>query len=206
MNQPQNDLIGTETAPPLPPPVPGASRPSTSFVTVLAWISIAMALLGLVYSLVQIASGLLLPPDFYLRMSNPYGGEPPPLPPLMHWLYTNTLLLGVITLALSAVFLWVSWAVLKRREWGRKGFIALLLIGTLWQFASLWAVPQLIEGSLAMQAGAFPPGQAMPEELKVFMTGVMVIAGAVALLFAALHLWIVYKLCTPAIRAEFDRA
>ncbi|MGH8026253.1 MAG: hypothetical protein ACREO0_05930, partial [Pseudoxanthomonas sp.] len=136
--------------------------------------------------------------------ANPYG-EPPQLPPLMHWLYTHTLLMGVLMLALSALFLWVSWGVLKRREWGRKGFIAILVIGTLWQFGSIWMLPQVLEGTLAMQAGAFPQGQAMPPELESFMTAAMMMGGVVALVFAALHLWIIWKLCTPAVRAEFER-
>jgi hypothetical protein len=191
-------------APNLPPPIPGSARPVSNFVTVLAWISIALALLGLLYGLMQTVMGLVLPADFYLRMLNPYGGEPPRLPPLMHWIYTNTLLMGVLMLVLSAIFLWVSWAVLKRREWGRKGFIAVLVLGTLWQFACIFALPQFIEGMLAVQAGALPQGQTMPPELEGFMTAAMLMGGVVAVVFAALHLWIVWKLCTPAVRAEFD--
>jgi hypothetical protein len=190
-------------APPLPPPIPGDVRPGNSFVTVLAWISIALALLGLLYGVVQTVMGLALPADFYLRMANPYGGEPPPLPPLMHWIYTNTLLMGLMMLVLSAIFLWVSWAVLKRREWGRKGFIAILALGTVWQFGSIWMLPQVLEGTLAMQAGAFPQGQAMPPELESFMTAAMMMGGLVALVFAGLHVWIIWKLCAPAVRAEF---
>ena len=195
-------------APGLPPPIPGAlgnARPGNNFVTVLAWISIALALFGLVYGLVQTVMGLVLPADFYLRMLNPYGGEVPRLPPLMQWVYTNTLLMGVLMLVLSAIFLWVSWAVLKRREWGRKGFIAVLVLGTLWQFACIFALPQFIEGMLAIQAGALPQGQAMPPELESFMTAAMMMGGVVALVFAGLHLWIVWKLCTPAVREEFTK-
>ena len=191
-------------APNLPPPIPANTRPAASFVTVLAWISIALSLLGLLYGLMQVAMGLLLPPDFYLRMANPYGGEPPPLPPLMHWFYTNTLLMGVLSLVLSAIFLWVSWGVLKRREWARKGFIAILALGTLSQFGSIWMLPQILEATLAMQAGALPPGQAMPPALDDLMTGVMMIGGVMALTFAALHVWIIWKLCTPTVRAEFS--
>jgi hypothetical protein len=191
-------------APNLPPPIPGDARPGNNFVTVLAWISIGLALLGLLYGLVQTVMGLVLPADFYLRMLNPYGGEPPALPPLMHWLYTNTLLMGLLMLVLSAVFLWVSWGVLKRREWGRKGFIAVLILGTLWQFACIFALPQFIEGMLAIQGGALPQGQTMPPEFEGFMTAAMLMGGLVAVVFAVLHLWIIWKLCTPAVREEFS--
>lgn len=187
----------------LPPPIP-QSRPSNSFVTVLAWISIALALLGLVYGLLQAVMGLLMP-DYYLRMLNPYGGEPPQLPPLMQWIYTHTLLMGVLMTVLSAIFLWVSWGVLKRKEWGRIGFIAVLVLGALWQLACVLAIPQFTEGMLAIQAGALPQGQTMPPEFDALMTAAMLVGGLVAVVFAGLHGWIVWKLCTPAVRAEFDR-
>jgi hypothetical protein len=45
----------------------------------------------------------------------------------------------------------------------------------------------------------------MPPELEGFMTAAMLMGGVVAVVFAALHLWIVWKLCTPAVRAEFER-
>lgn len=192
-------------APNLPPPIPDHARPGNSFVTVLAWISIVLALFGLIYGLVQTVMGLVLPADFYLRMLNPYGGEPPTLPPLMHWIYTNTLLMGLSMLVLSAIFLWVSWGVLKRREWGRKGFIAVLVIGTLWQFACIFALPQFIEGMLAIQGGALPQGQSLPPEFEGFMTAAMLMGGLVALVFAGLHVWIIWKLCTSTVRAEFGR-
>ena len=191
-------------APNLPPPIPGDARPGNNFVTVLAWISIGLALLGLLYGLVQTVMGLVLPADFYLRMLNPYGGEPPALPPLMHWIYTNTLLMGLLMLVLSAVFLWVSWGMLKRREWGRKGFIAVLILGTLWQFACIFALPQFIEGMLAIQGGALPQGQTLPPEFEGFMTAAMLMGGLVAVVFAVLHLWIIWKLCAPAVREEFS--
>lgn len=199
----------THTVPGLPPQLPPVPlRPSGNFVSVLAWISIALGILGILYATMQVLAGLLLPSDFYLRMLNPYGGEPPPLPPLMYWLYTHTLLMGLLTLAVSTVFLWVSWGLLKRREWGRKAFIALLVLGTLWQFGSIGLLPQILEGTLAAQAGALPPGQVMPPELQEMManmmTAVMVMGAGMALAFGALHAWIIWKLCTPAIRSEFQ--
>jgi hypothetical protein len=190
----------------LPPPIPGVvQRPGNSFVTVLAWISIGLALLGLAYGLLQTVMGLVMPQDYFLRMLTPYGGELPQLPPLMHWIYTHTLAMGLLMTVLSAVFLWVSWGLLKRREWGRQGFIGVLVLGALWQFAGVLAIPQFIEGTLAMQAGALPPGQTLPPELESFMTAAMWMGGAMAVVFAGLHAWIVWKLCTPAVRGEFDR-
>ena len=188
----------------LPPPLPGVQqRPAGNFVSVMAWVSIALGLLGMLYGAMQVLMGLFLPADFYLRMLNPYGGQPPPMPPLIHWLYTHTLMMGVLTLIMSVVLAWVSWGLLKRREWGRKGFIALLVLGTLGQLASIGLLPGLLEATLAMQAGALPPGQPIPPVLEDMMAGVMLVGGLVALVFAAVHVWIIWKLRTPAVRSEF---
>jgi hypothetical protein len=188
----------------LPPPLPRTAPPAGGFVTVLGWISLAMATLGALYGAMQIVSGLMFPGDRYLRLLSGNEGALPSLPPLMQWIYTHTLWMGVLMVALSLLLLLVSWALLKRREWGRKLFIALLVIGTLWQFASLFALPQLIEGTLAMQAGVLPQGQDMPPEIQAFMRGAMWMGGAVSVVFAGVHAWLIWKLCTPAIRAQFE--
>ncbi len=187
----------------LPPPLPSRKAPSGGFVTVLGWISLAMALLGLVYGVVQIVSGLLFPAGRYLDLVGAQGADVPQLPPLMLWMQTHTLWMGLLMAGLSLVLLLVSWAMLKRREWGRKLFIVLLVVGTLWQFASLWALPQTVEGTLAMQAGMLPQGQAMPAEFQALMTAAMWMGGVVSVVFAGIHAWLIWKLCTPKIRAEF---
>lgn len=191
----------------LPPtlPVP-LTRPGTSFVTVLAWISLPVAGLGVLYGAIQLLMGLLLPADTQLRMLNPGGGELPALPPLMEWIYVNTALLGALTLLSSAAFLAASWGLLKRREWGRRSFIALLVLGTLWQWAWVWAAPQIMQGTLAIQAGALPPGQGLPAELESgLVTLVTAMVALLLLVFTGLHAGIVWKLCTAAVRAEFGR-
>lgn len=190
--------------PPELPPVPSEPRPSGSFVAVIGWIAFALALLGAFYGLTQVVGGLFMPRDFYLRMINP-AGRPMSLPPLLEWFYTHTLLIGAIELVLSALFAWVSWNLLKRRDWARIAFVAFLLLGAAWQFGSLWMMPQVIEGTLAAQAAMLPPGQAMPGEMKDIMRMAMLMGSAVGLLIAALLGWVAWKLCTAKLRAEFVR-
>ena len=192
--------------PPELPPLPAAEpRPAGNFVTVIGWIAFALALLGAFYGLTQVLGGLFMPKDFYLRMMNP-AGQPLSLPPLMQWLYTHTLLVGSIELVLSSLFAWVSWNLLKRRDWARIAFIAFLLLGVAWQFGSLWMMRQIVGGTLAAQNAAMPPGQAMPEEFAETMTNVaMLMGGAMGLLIAALLGWVAWKFTTRKVRDEFVR-
>ena len=192
--------------PPLPAPAQAQPRPGASFVTLLAWISIVAAALGLAYSVVQVLSGLFAP-DLQMRMLNPSGAELPPLPPLVQWYYANTAWLGAASLLVSAVLLAVSRGLLQRREWARRGFIALLLLGTLWQLAWVWITPQIVEATLGIQMGALAGGEdaAGLAELTDAMVSMTTIAVAVLVaVFTVLHAWIVWKLCTAPVRAEFE--
>ncbi len=194
---------------PLPPPVPAAPavqrRPGASFVTVLAWISIVAGALGVTYSVVQLLTGLFVP-EFQMQMLNPAGAELPALPPVMQWYYDNTVWLALGSLLMSAALLAVARGLLRRREWARLGFIALLVLGTLWQLGMVWMVPQIIEGTLAVQMAMLPPGEL--DDLGGFMqsmtTMFTAVTAVVVLVFAALHAWIVWKLCTGPVRAEFE--
>ncbi|KAF1712462.1 hypothetical protein CSC70_02790 [Pseudoxanthomonas kalamensis DSM 18571] len=188
--------------PPLPQSAPRPAATGSGFVTVLAWFAIAAALLGLVSGVSQTVSGLFLPADFYARMMDPSGAME--LPATLRWFYEHNLMIGLVSLAVSSLLLWVSWALLKRREWGRKAFIALLVLGTLYQLSWVWLMPKLVEGMLTMQAGMLSPGQAVPAELEGFLSIVMWMSALVVLVFVVLHAWLVWKLCTPAIRAEFS--
>lgn len=192
---------------PVPPPVPADAaarhRPSASFVTVLAWIVMVAAALGVAYGIVQVLLDLFMPEGYQLRMLNPGGGE---LPPLMQWYYANTLLVALAWLLLSAALLATSRGLLQRREWARRGFIALLVLGTLWQLGMVWVVPQIIEGTMAVQMAVLPAGGL--DELGGFMASMTrlftAVTAVMAVAFAALHAWIVWKLCTASVRAEFD--
>lgn len=191
--------------PPELPPLSAQPQPGSSFVTVVGWIGFALALLGTLYGLSQVASGLFMPKDFYLRMINP-AGQPLSLPPLLEWFYTHTLAVGIVQLVLSSLFAWVAWNLLKRRDWARIAFVAFLLLGVAWQFGSLWMMPQMIEGMLAAQNAAMPPDQAMPEEFTRTLTNMAMLMGsAMGLLIAALLGWVAWKLCTGKLRAEFVR-
>ena len=192
--------------PPIPDTAPPVARPRTSFVTVLAWISIAAAAFGVLGSAVQLVLGLVMPADYQLRLLNPYGGDLPELPPSMAWYYAHPVIVASVGLAGSALLLWASWGLLKRREAARKGFIALVAVFTAYQFGIVAFVPDFIAGSFALHAGSLPPGQSMPPELEQIMGLFTWVALAVVLVFAVLHAWIVWKLCTPSVRAEFRPA
>ena len=183
----------------IPPPVAPPALPArSSFVTGMAWISIALGVLGAVSGLLQAAMLPALPLD---AMMQSLAGAEMALPPALAWLFSHLQLLNLLSLLSSALFAWVSWGLLQRREWGRRGFIAFLVFGALAGIVAAAWCGRVLDG---MDAGAAHAGDIDPllAQLQAAMRATLwVAAAAVALLHGA----IVWKLCTPLVRAEFVR-
>jgi hypothetical protein len=170
--------------------------PSRSqFVTALAWFSIVVAALATCSSFMQsIFVFLFLPADAVQQLQSAVDANV--VPPALVFVLTHLkkILLGY--LLLSVTLLMVSIALLKRKEWARIAFIVLLAIGTLSGFAPLF---------LPISAMDFLPkldGVDATATADVAF-GFKIVMVLLTLLLAALHGWIIYKLCTKEIRSEF---
>jgi hypothetical protein len=174
----------------------------SSFVTVMAAISLALGGLGVLSNLMQLllagalpAEGLaagLLPPDT-------------PVPAPLLWLNEHLVGLSLAGALLSAVLAWVSWGMLRRREWARRAFITGLILAALANFAGLPLLDNVFGSLVDSMAGADAADldqlRAMTHTLQqaLFWCGLV---GAV--MIAAVHGWIAWRLCSPKIRAEFQ--
>ncbi|MFT4255466.1 MAG: hypothetical protein QM599_00635 [Pseudoxanthomonas sp.] len=176
----------------VPPRLPAAASRS-AFVTVMAWISLAMGALGVASGLMQALTLPLLRPETMLQPLQQAGVE---LPPALLWMFAHLQALNLLSLLSSALFAWVSWGLLQRREWARLAFIAFLLLGALGGFAGAALFGHVIEW-MNRQGGDIDP---MLASMQRAMRAVLWVC---ALLVAALHGWIAWKLCQPAVRAEF---
>ena len=96
------------------------------FVTVMAWISLALGLMGVGSGIIQGLMLLVMPAD---RMVQDLLGMIAPqvrLPSAISWIFANLGLLNFLSLLSSALFAVVSYGLLKRFEWGRVGFVLFL--------------------------------------------------------------------------------
>jgi type II secretory pathway component PulF len=191
----------------LPPPLPGTARKSAAanFVDVLGKISLLLGVLGVLYALAQWAVLMLLPDDFMQRAFATAGEQLPPLPSMLRWLLDHLDAMAWIALLSALLFLLASWGVLKRNNTARLGFIALMVLGTLMNFASIALLMQMVAWMDQLGTHLQEQGQGMAGQMQASNAISMGMGVASALAFAALHGWIIYKLCTPAVRAEFDR-
>ncbi|MFT4247259.1 MAG: hypothetical protein QM581_04350 [Pseudomonas sp.] len=177
--------------------------PRGGFVTATAAVSLALGGLGVASNGLQLLLAWALPPVGLSTGLLPPGA---PLPPAITWLETHLAALSLAGIALSALLAVVAWGLLRRREWARYAFIAGLVLAALANFAGLPLLDPLFAG---LMDGIAPP-DLDPAQLQAATHTLQqaafwaCLAGAV--LIAAVHGWIAWKLCRPEIRAEFRHA
>ena len=173
--------------------------PRSSFVTVMAGLTLALAVLGVAGNTLQALLVLAFPQSADLAALLPPGT---PLPAALAWLGRHALALSLWSALGSALMGVVSWALLRRREWARLAFIALLLLAAAANFACI----PLVDGALAMTppAGGGDAAAQMDEALAPVRAALHAMLWIGALAIAGLHGWIAWRLCRPEIRAEFD--
>ncbi|KAB7770563.1 hypothetical protein [Xanthomonas maliensis] len=182
-------------------PAATGTRGQAGMVTPLAWISLLLAALGVLSNLGQVALLVLMP-----------AGDLLPLPPGMQlpasWqgLFDHAMALSVLGVVLSALFGWLSWALLQRREWARIGFVIVLVLSGLLNFAGLALIGPLFDGVQALLPAAAlqgPEGPELLQRLQATRQAALLLTGLGALAIACVHGALAWRLCTPAVRAEF---
>lgn len=182
---------------------PASPSPSAAFIDVTARLSLVMAVLSVIYSVLQLAVVALLG---RIGVGDWLAAHHLPVPSSLQWLMDYATPLGLLMLLLSLAFLAVSWGLLARREWARIGFIAFLLLLALANFASLPLIAPLfsaLTGMLPADILHTREGQQVLAQLQLSRWVVLVTAGISALAIAALHGWLALKLGKAEIRAQF---
>ncbi|WP_449468185.1 hypothetical protein [Stenotrophomonas humi] len=189
-------------APELPPA--NAKRSSAeTFVDVTARLSMVMAALAILWSLIQLVLVLALG---RLDMAGALQDQGLPLPEAFQWFGRHALSLTALMLVVSVALLAVSWAMFKRREWGRLGFIVFLVLVALLNFASLPLIHSVFDSMRSMFPAEFlqsAEGRELRVQLNSGFWMSLFSAAITAVAFAALHGWLVIRLQRPDVRALF---
>ncbi|KRG87523.1 hypothetical protein ABB34_04545 [Stenotrophomonas daejeonensis] len=184
---------------PLPPPRSAAA----AFVDVTAKLSLLMAGLSVLWCLLQLLLATLL------DQFDPVGWlqrQYLPVPPALEWALHHALSLSLAMLLLALAFAAVSWALLRHRGWGRRGFIVFLVAVAVANFAMLPLLDGMFDAMQAMLPADFLATAQGREAMLQMRSGrwvALASAGITALAFAALHGWLVLRLCRPDVRALF---
>lgn len=163
----------------------------STLVTVLAWIFIVGAGFASLVSAMQV-----------ILVSTMFSGDefqsiPDDAPAMAKFMsqYFHLFIYGFCALAIFTLISAI--ALLKRKNWARLAFIAILAFGVLWQI-----------GGLFMQLAMFSDFPSLPEgpEFEEFERTTTIIrwfSFAIALATSGLFVWIIRKLTTQPIIGEF---
>lgn len=175
---------------------PEATR--SGFVTALAWVFIALAGFSTFISIAQnIMIGLMFDPSHFNALSNAPGAED--MPAFFRFMSSHIRLFFFSFLIISSTLLISSIGLLKRKNWGRIIFMAIMWLGIAW-----------IVFGVIMQFTMFP--QMMPdlpdgieaERFNTMFTVMRVFTLVFSAAFCGLFGWIIKKLSSKSIKREFS--
>lgn len=173
--------------------------PRSAFVTGLAWTFIGLSGFATLIALMQNAMIFLIFPLDEVRTAMKETDEARAMPAPFRFMFEYMWLMFVFFLVISVATLVSAIGLLKRRNWARLVFIGIMVLGILWNVAS-FAMPYLMGGWMTMPEHT-PPGFADQFDLMWKIMTVFSVLMGVA--FIALFAWIIKRLVSPGIRAEF---
>jgi hypothetical protein len=169
--------------------------PRSTFVTLVAWFGIVTAGCATPMALIQSLMVGTLSEQIRSALDSEALSQ---LPVAIRYVIEHLGALSFSFLLGSVVTLAFSIGLLKRKEWGRQGVVVLLAVAILQQLVLFW-----VQVSVVGQAGA-PAGLAeMPQEIGAGLLLMEVLGGVLTVLQVGVCVWMMWKLRTPAIRAEF---
>jgi hypothetical protein len=176
---------------------PTQNSPRSLSVTLLAWVTIIPAALGVIVSLLwNILFTVFMSPD---QLEQLFAMLPPGMEALPRISYNTLRIVLLACLAVSVVFLAAGIGLLKRRNWARIVFVAAVALGTLYSVVTYFFM------NPADLSALVPPADLNGSRVDMAPIMAMMRAAttALTLVFTALNLWLVWWLLSPAIRREF---
>lgn len=174
--------------------------PPSSFVTVMAWVCLGLGVLSLGTALLKLA----MMPMMRLLMAEAMQVDPGAAG-MMQALWPLLVWATLITALLSAGAVAAGVGLLRRREWGRRLFQALLLAGIVLAWAALLPLDSylaILAAPLHAQADALGTLD-VSESLAVLRLGLLITGLLLAIAVTGVHAWLMRKMASAAIRAEF---
>ncbi|HEV8332183.1 MAG TPA: hypothetical protein VGQ22_12235 [Steroidobacteraceae bacterium] len=166
---------------------------AANFVTALGWILVAFMGFGVVMALMQ---NVMI--NFMLPLINEQARtQPGQMPAAVVILFR---VVAAFVLCVSAFLLWAAWAFLKRRNWARQTWVVIFALN-----AASSAFTVLVFVGMGFftrmpvpQSGGIPPG------FTTAFRAMGIVMGIVSIGFIVLFVWLIKRLRSPDVRAEFQ--
>ncbi len=177
----------------------GGPAERSTFVTVLAWIFIVLSGFWTVVSIFQNIAMSTVMPVAEMQASMDAAKARGDIPPYAEFMFGHMRMLFGAFLLLSALTLVASIGLLKRWNWARLVFIALMALGILWNIGGLFLQRLVLSGMRMMPENAGPEFRSQFEPM---MSAMQIVSAIFALAFCVLFAWIIKRLMS--VRREFE--
>jgi hypothetical protein len=182
-----------------------ASASRSSFVTGIGWLFIILSSLWALVNLSQCLVHLMTDQDPFTTPGGPFHAAV--LPPLLEFMIQHRSAISLVELAVSVFAIVSAIGLLRRRNWARLTFIAVLVIGIAWCVVGLFLQDPATAGMESfMQA---MPSQTVPPEAVGFMQAMLSVVSfigyATNAVFIALLGWLIERLLSQRYQPEFTR-
>ena len=177
--------------------------PRSNFVTVLAWIFIVLAGFATLVSIMQNIMVWLIFPVAEMRGAAAKVEGQPGVPWFATLMFDYFQWFFLAFLAVCAATLAASIGLLKRKNWARISFIALMVLGILWNIAGVVMMYFFVSSFTEMP---MPRKQPAAEHFGMMMNVMMGFNALITIAFTALWAWIIKRLVSADIRREFTPA
>jgi hypothetical protein len=170
----------------------------STFINVLAWLFIVI---GGFSTFVSILQNIMVRMMFHSDEANQafrQAESAKEIPAFAGFIFNHMDLFFLSFLVVSASSLVSAIALLKRKNWARVVFIVLMALGIVWNIAGVVLQFTMFNNMPEFANRGAPPEFQSMMRIMQGATVIMVIA------FTALFCWIIKKLVSPQIRAEFN--
>jgi len=173
----------------------------SSFVTALAWTFIVLAGFATFISVLQaLMFYFFFPADTFSQIN---AKELEEMPATLRFMMRHILGFFVLFWSLSAATFVSAIALLRRKNWARLAFIALMALGIVWNLAGLWLQAEMMP-PLPGAPAHDPRAQEFQAHFETMMTVMKFATAVFAIAVSALFAWIIKRLASPSVKAEFD--
>jgi len=179
-----------------------AVRPRSSFVTVVAWISIILSGLSTFMAIVQGVMVLMVFPFGEMRSMIHGLGAYPAIPPVMQFMLDNVGIFFALSLAFSCLTLLSSVGLLNRKNWARVTFIWILVLGMLGSIAGLFLQFHMFASIPAITEAA-PEG--LGDQILLMARAMKAAVVVFVAVSGAMSAWIIARLSSREVKAEFGQ-
>lgn len=169
-------------------------RKQSTFITVMAWISIIFSGFGVFVGIMQniMMQTVMKDAHFEEAISKQEG-----IPPMMEVMFENFELLVMGTLIVTILTFIASIGLLKRKNWARIFFIVLMVGGIIWTLLGLTQF--FFTDSMVTQG--IP--QDIPPEFQNMQNTMKIVMGTMSVLMVAFYLYLIKRLNSDEIKEEF---